>query len=196
MEAGSHHMTEIDELWAKACMGDQAAFGDWAGRVERPLRRRLWRFARAIDVETVMQETLLRMWAFARDAERVLEGENASLRFAHGIAWNLARNMARKHGKLKFFPPEELDPSVPDEQADPPSDVFLMQHIRDCVAALSDKLRTVLSMRLERAHEHDSVLAEKLAMTKNTFLQNIVRARKAIDECLQRKGVHEHEAFR
>ncbi len=189
-------MTEIDELWARALTGDRKAFGDWAGRVERPVRRSLWRFARAIDVETVVQETLLRMWAFACDAERVLEGENASLRFAHGIAFNLARNMARKHGKLKFFPPEELDVSVPDDYTEPPSDPFLMQHIKDCVAALSDKLRGVLSARLERAHEHDSVLAQSLTMTKNTFLQNIVRARKAIDECLQRKGVHEHEALR
>ena len=110
---------------------------------------------RAIDVETVMQETLLRMWAFACDAERVLEGENASLRFAHGIAYNLARNMARKHGKLKFFPPEELDVSMPDDHTEPPSDPFLMQHIKDCVAALSDKLRGVLSARLERAHAQE-----------------------------------------
>ena len=48
-------MTEIDQLWARALTGDRKAFGDWAGRVERPVRRSLWRFARAIDVETVMQ---------------------------------------------------------------------------------------------------------------------------------------------
>lgn len=189
-------MTEIDELWARVLTGDQRAFGDWAGRVERPVRRGLSRFARAIDVETVVQETLLRMWAFACDAERVLEGENASLRFAHGMAYNLARNMARKHGKLKFFPPDEVDASVTNAHVDPPLDPFLMQHIKDCLAALSDKLGGVLGARLSQGHEHDSALARRLKMTKNTFLQNIGRARKAVDECLQRKGVHDHEAFR
>lgn len=189
-------MTELDELWAKARTGDRKAFGDWAGRVERPVRRSLWRFARAIDAETVVQETLQRMWAFARDAERELEGEDASLKFAHRMAYNLARNMARKHGKLKFFPPDELEPNAPDDYVEPQPDPFLMQHIKDCIAALSDKLRAVLGARLARAGEPDAALAERLKMTKNTFLQNIVRARKAVDECLQRKGVHEHEALR
>ena len=189
-------MTELDQLWVMACMGDRNAFGDWAGRVERPVRRSLRRFARAIDVEAVMQETLHRMWIVACDAAYTLEGENASLRFARAMAHNLARNMARKHGRLTFLPPEVLEPNVPDDHAEPQADPFLMQHIRDCIAALSGRLRSALGARLERGHEHDSVLARSLEMTKNTFLQNVVRARKAVDECLRHKGVHEHEAFR
>ena len=54
------------------------------------------RFARAVDVEGVVQETLMRMWLHARDRGRELEGENASLRFAVGVARNVARSEARR----------------------------------------------------------------------------------------------------
>ena len=33
-------------------------------------------------------------------------------------------------------------------------------------------------------------------MTVNTFHQNIVRARRNLGGCLEKHGVHEHEAFR
>ena len=41
-------MTEIDLLWEQACTGDPLAFGDWMGRVERPVLHSLRRFARAV----------------------------------------------------------------------------------------------------------------------------------------------------
>lgn len=189
-------MTEVDELWLRVCMQDKRAFGDWAGRVERPVRRSLSAFARAIDAEGVVQETLLRMWHLACEQGFTLTGENASQRYACTIARNLARNLARKHRREHLLPPEDL-PEHPDATLlSPPHDPFLREHIRDCIAELSAKLRNALTARLQGGHKPDSEVARTLKMTQNTFLQNIVRARKQLAACLTQKGVHEHEELR
>lgn len=189
-------MTEVDELWQQACLVDKRAFGDWAGRVERPVRRSLSAFAHAIDVEGVTQETLFRMWRLACHDGLMLEGENASQRYACTMARNLARNMARKHRREHLLPPEELPEDPGALPMAPPSDPFLRRHIQDCLAALKGKLKRAMTARLEHGHQHDDVVARMLEMTKNTLLQNIVRARKQIDACLAKKGVHEHEELR
>jgi DNA-directed RNA polymerase specialized sigma24 family protein len=189
-------MTEVDELWLRACAQDKQAFGDWAGRVERPVRRSLERFARAIDVEGVVQETLLRMWELARGHEITLTGENASQRYARTLAYNLARNLARRHRRETLLPPDELPEDPAATPLAPPRDPFLLLHIRDCLAALKGKLKRAMTARLEHGHRPDDVVAGMLKMKKNTFLQNIVRARKQVDECLATKGVHEHEELR
>lgn len=189
-------MTEVDELWLRACAHDKRAFGDWAGRVERPVRRSLSAFARAIDAEGVVQETLLRMWYFALEEGLTLTGENASQRYACAFARNLARNMARRHRREHLLPPEEMpeDPEV--MPISRPRDPFLLQHIQDCLAALKGKLRTAMNARLKHGHQPDEVVAGMLKMKKNTFLQNIVRARVQLDACLTKKGVAEHEELR
>lgn len=56
----------LEAAFRLARSGDREAFAEWMGMVEIPLRRSLSRFARAVDVEVVMQETLLRMWLVAR----------------------------------------------------------------------------------------------------------------------------------
>ena len=38
--------------------------------------------------------------------------------------------------------------------------------------------------------EDDSVLAARLGMSLNTFLQNFTRARKFLKECLEKAGIH------
>ena len=85
-----------DALFEAARGGSVEAFGAWAERVHLPLRRSLHAFASAVDVEVVVQETLLRMWQVARAPRPVLLGENASLRFALGVARNVAREEARR----------------------------------------------------------------------------------------------------
>lgn len=189
-------MTEVDELWQQACLVDKQAFGDWAGRVERPVRRSLSAFAHAVDAESVVQETMWRMWIFAREQGLALEGENASQRYACTMARNLARNMARKHRREHLLPPEKMPEDPNAALLSPPSDPFLRRHIQDCIAALSTKLKRAIAARVEHGHRPDDVVARMLKMTKNTFLQNIVRARKQIHACLTRKGVHEHEELR
>ena len=180
--------TDIDTLFARVRMGDKLAFSRWMGRVERPIRMSLARFARAVDVEAIVQETLLRMWVLATRSLRELEGENASLRFAIGLARNLARSEARRMGRMQFLPPEDL----PDVPLDPPPapDPGLAAAIRDCVGKLTAKLRAVLESRVARgALEPDRELAAALGMKLNTFLQNVVRARQQMRTCLEGKGV-------
>jgi DNA-directed RNA polymerase specialized sigma24 family protein len=180
--------TEIDALFARVRERDRVAFGQWMGRVERPIRVNLARFARAVDVEAIVQETLLRMWIVATEGLRELQGPDASLRFAIGMARNLARAEARRNGRLQFLPPEGL-PEMPTDP-EPSPDPGLAAAIRDCMARLSPKLRQVLSERIAGGAVHpDRVLANRLRMKLNTFLQSVVRGRQQIRQCLEKKGV-------
>lgn len=188
-------MTELDALWLRVCGGDRRAFGDWMGRVERPIRRCLYPFAYAVDAESVVQEALLRMWMYALERGEQLTGDDASLRFAIGIARNLARNMARKYGRELHLPPQEMpEPSVAPE---PPPDPLLRRAIRECFDKLARKPLLAMQARLALGHlAEDGTLAKQLGMTLNTFLQNIVRARQQLAKCLGAKGVDLPEVAR
>jgi DNA-directed RNA polymerase specialized sigma24 family protein len=181
-------MIVIDAAFAEARTGSHEAFADWMGSVELPIRLSLRRFAQAVDVESVVQEALLRMWILSQDGERVLSGENASLRFAIGMARNLARAEARRLGREKFLPPGDLpEPAVDPE---PHSDSGLARAIAQCLAKVAAMPLKALRARMELGPAMaDRVLASQINMTLNTFLQNIVRARKQIAACLEKKGI-------
>jgi len=189
-------MSEIDQHWSMACHGDWAAFKEWMGRVERPLHHSLRRFARAIDTEGIVQETLVRMWHWSREPDRPWTGENASLRSAIRVAHNLARNMARKHRREHLLPPDDL-PHEPGPILGPSEpDPLLRRIIRRCLDALVGPLRRAMRVRLESGQLPAREQAAEAGMTVNTFHQNIARARRHVDACLEKHGVHEHEAFR
>jgi len=189
-------MSEIDDRWSLACRGGERAFGEWAGRVERPVHLSLRPFARAVDTESVVQETLVRMWHRSRDPDPTLTGENASLRYAIRVAHNLARNVARKHRREHLLPPEDL-PHEPGPTTEPSeSDPLLRRIIQRCLDALPGPLRRALRVRLHGGHRPAREQATEAGMTVNTFHQNIVRARRNLGGCLEKHGVHEHEAFR
>ena len=187
-------VSAIDSAFAKARTGDRDAFADWMGSVELPIRLSLRRFVQAVDVEGVVQETLLRMWLLSQDRDRVLEGENASLRFAIGVARNLARAEARRLGRERLLPPEDLpEPTVDPE---PTADPGLRRAILDCVNKLAAKpLEALRARMLLGAQASDREIAKMTRMTLNTFLQNIVRARKQVAQCLERKGISLLEAL-
>jgi DNA-directed RNA polymerase specialized sigma24 family protein len=177
----------LDHLFPAVCQGDEAAFEAWMTEVEIPLRGSLGPFARAVDVESVVQETLLRVWVFALERGHTLEGRNASLRWAIGVARNVARNEARRNGRMEFLPPEEL-PEVVVEPF-PTPDPALARLVRGCFEALTEKPRRALEARVERGHiESDRTLAEAVGMTLNTFLKNIGRARTLMADCLRDLG--------
>lgn len=181
-------MTAVDSLFAKAREGDEDAFADWMGSVELPIRRSLERFARAVDVESVVQETFLRMWILAQDPDRELAGEDASLRFALGVARNLARAEARRTGREKQLPPEEM-PEPPFEPP-PVPDPGLRRAILECIETVARKPLQALRARLTYGVLlTDREIARRVGMTVNTFLQNIVRARRQVADCLERKGI-------
>ena len=181
-------MSEVDRLFAAARDGDLPSFEEWMGSVELPIRLSLRRFARAVDAESIVQETFLRMWVLANDKERTLEGGNASLRFALGVARNLARSEARRTGRELLLPPEDL-PEV-EVPPDPPSDPGLRKAILDCIEKIARKPLAALRARLNwGALRPDREIAAIAGMTTNTFLQNITRARKQVAGCLERQGI-------
>jgi len=178
-----------ETAFRQARSGNLDAFADWMGMVEIPLRRSLTRFAGAVDVEVVLQETLMRMWLFATDTARPLEGENASLRFACRVAKNVALEEIRKYrherfvdlDKLENLPEGALDPHLPDPA--------LRRAISECVQRLPEQPRRALMARICEGHLPDRELAERVLMKANTFLQNIVRARRLVADCLGRRGI-------
>jgi len=198
-------LTAVNELFSRVCRGDEAAFEGWMVMVEPQLRRSLAPWARVVDVEGVVQETLLRMWVYAGDRGGDLEGPDASLRFAVGMARNVARNEARRLGREVELPGDEegggsgaagvggVDGSsgtagVRVEPA-PVHDPALRRIILGCIALLPARPRAALEARIDRGHEEDDgALAASVGMKRNTFLQNIVRARKALEACLDSNG--------
>lgn len=187
-------MTAIDRAFALASTGDEEAFAHWLSLVEIPLRRRLAPFARAVDEEGVLQETLHRVWIFALDRGHTLTGENASLRWALCVALNVARNEARRFGREDILPPELLPDSV--VHPEPPTDPALARIIRRCLEALPRRPREALQARLERGHLlDDRALAQALGLKRNTFLQNVVRGRRQLSACLEENGAPLNEVL-
>jgi DNA-directed RNA polymerase specialized sigma24 family protein len=174
---------DLDEHLPAIAAGDPDAFGQWLAGAEAPLRRSLGRFATLVDVEAVLQETLLRMWQVAPRV--VPDGrENCLLRLARVTARNLALHELRR-------PRAEAGPADPEESIEPAMpDPFLAAAIRKCRDALPPKPKHALAARLQ-AHgvRSDHELADRLGMKLNTFLQNFGRARRMLAECLERAGV-------
>ena len=190
-----HRAGRLDELFAFARQGGPEAFAEWMGMAEIPLRRSLRRFARAVDVEVVMQETFIRMWLVANDPERVLEGLDASLKFAFRVARNVALEEIRRNRLGRLVDLDDLQ-NLPEGSYDPePCDPALARAIADCFRRLPDKPRRALGARLDDDCLPDRVLAERLRMRLNTFLQNIVRARKSMGKCLEGRGVRVEEVL-
>jgi RNA polymerase sigma-70 factor (ECF subfamily) len=186
-------MTPIDQTYDAVKSGSQSGFADWLRLVELPLRASLRSFATAVDVEAIMQEGLLRMWQLAPTLE--LEGCDASLRYALRLMRNLALAEARR---LRRISPAELDEleKLPGASVDPDPlpDPALRRLIRKCIAQLPRRPREALLARLDDGGRRpDREIAEHLHMRRNTFFQNITRARRLMRECLERHGVTPEE---
>jgi DNA-directed RNA polymerase specialized sigma24 family protein len=182
-------MTEIDHTYAGTRAGDEIAFTAWVRLVEIPLRASLRRFAPVVDVEGVVQEALVRMWRLAPELR--LSGANASLHYVRRLARNLAISEARRLGTLRRVDIEALD-SEPEGsiQPDPLPDPRLRLAILGCIELLPGRPREALTERLRNGGVHpDRDLARGLNMQLNTFLQNIVRARRLVADCLEKAGV-------
>ena len=58
-------MTDLDDLLPAIVAGDHDAFARWVAGAELRLRASVQGFARQVDVESVVQECLLRVWQVA-----------------------------------------------------------------------------------------------------------------------------------
>lgn len=179
-------MIDLDVHLAAIRVGDAGAFARWLAGAERPVRESLRSLAAHVDAESVLQEALLRAWQFATRVEP--DGKpNALLRYTVRIARNVAISEMRK-SRAKAVDPETLDAADPSPVA--PPDPLLRRAIDECRGALPQKPAMALAARIESGGaDADEVLAERLGMKPNTFLQNFTRARKMLAECLEGKGV-------
>lgn len=183
-----------DRHLAGIAAGDADAFAAWLSCCEASVRLSLRGFATVVDTEAVLQEALLRVWQAA--PRLVPDGKpNSLLRFAVRVARNTAvselrRTRSRAGAELL---PEQAESALDREalEATPEApDPFLRAATVECLGKLPDRPKSALAARFEHAgHEPDDTLASRLGMTKNTFLQNVTRAKKALAECLQGKGI-------
>ena len=170
--------------------GDANAFARWASSVEQPLRISLRAFATSVDTEAVLQETLLRIWQvaprFTHDGK-----PNALLRFAMRTARNVAVSEWRRQGRADQQEALERHLSAEAEVAPITPDPHLREQIVRCQQKLPGKPKDALQQRLTSGGvEDDAVLAARIGMSLNTFLQNFTRARKFLKECLEKAGIH------
>jgi DNA-directed RNA polymerase specialized sigma24 family protein len=169
------------------------AFGSWMAGAESRLRDSLRSFAVRVDVEGVVQETALRIWQIA--PRFVADGrENGLLRLAIRVARNLAISELRRYR----VEPMEIDALEREAHAYDPTryrvlrvpDPLLAQRIEDCLGRLPLQPGRAIATRVGNGGaEPDEALAEGLGMRKNTFLQNVTRARKLVADCLARHGI-------
>jgi RNA polymerase sigma-70 factor (ECF subfamily) len=120
--------------------------------------------------------------------------DNALLRLAARIARNLAIDELRKARRATATEASELEAAAmaASEALGAPREVdpLLRRAIEECRQALPGKPALALRARVESGGgDADALLAAKLKMTLNTFLQNVGRARKLIAECLRKRGV-------
>lgn len=185
-------MADLDRFLPAIAAGDPDAFGRWVAFAELRLRASLLSFARDVDVEAVLQESLLRVWQVAPRVERDGRGESL-LRLAIRIARNLAISELRRHRQDPTADDELerlVDDGNPGLPAEPFGDPLLREKIERCREELPQKPAQALAVRLEaRGGQPDQALAERLGMRLNTFLQNFTRARRFLLECLKRHGV-------
>lgn len=178
-------MSELDEHLAAIQGGDPDAFERWVAAAEATVRLSLRSFAAVVDTEAVLQETLLRTWQVA--PRFVPDGRpNALLRLAIRMARNLAISERRRTRPGPFEPSAEPPDDAPVVTPDP----LLRKAIALCREQLEGRPAQALEARLGAAGaEPDELLARRLSMTLNTFLQNFTRARRLLAECLKRRGV-------
>lgn len=180
---------DLDVFLPAIVLRDTNAFGQWMARAEGPLRDSLRTFVTVVDVESVLQETLVRVWRVA--PRFVPDGRpNGLFRLGRRIARNLAISEVRKR-RARLADEDEAARDVEDDAVsfDEP-DPLLREVIARCHERLPDQPRRVLDVRLGAQGIHgDEILAQSLQMRLNTFLQNFGRARKLLAECLRKAGV-------
>jgi RNA polymerase sigma factor (sigma-70 family) len=184
---------DLDQHLPRIAARDVEAFGHWMRGAEPRIRGSLRSFAASVDVEGVVQDTLLRIWQAA--PHFVPDGrENALLRFAIRTARNRALSqLRRRHAEPMEIERIEREAQGHDDPAAGPArahDPLLRRRIEECLRRLPRQPGRAIAARLDSdGLQPDEVLAGGLAMRKNTFLQNVTRARKLLAECLTRHGI-------
>lgn len=183
---------DLDAFLPAILLGDTRAFAQWMARAEGSMRDSLRSFVTVIDVESILQESLLRVWQVA--PRFVPDGRpNGLLRLGLRIARNLAISEVRRT-RTRAAPEEEIERAlaIAEEEAsmtDGP-DPLLREVLAKCHERLPEKPRQALDARMmAEGGRSDDELAHVMGMRPNTFLQNFTRARKMLADCLKKAGV-------
>jgi RNA polymerase sigma-70 factor (ECF subfamily) len=179
-------MQDLDALWPAIARADAEAFARFLAGAELPLRRSLAGFARSVDVEAVVQESLLRLWQVAPRFEP--DGrENGLFRLCVRIARNLALDEVKRCRRAHLL--EDATKAIADPSVETAADPLFRNVVVGCLDALPPKPALALRARLDDGGgEPDDTLASRCQMTLNTFLQNVTRARRLLAECLQKRA--------
>ncbi len=174
---------DLDGLVPAIAAGDPDAFALWVASNELALRLSLKSFAADVDTEAVIQEALLRVWQVAPRFQA--DGRpHGLLRLSVRIARNLCIDHVRRNRTVAMEEPAQL------AEALPPPDPLLRKAIRLCMEQLPKKPAAALMARLQSdGTAPDQALCKTLGMQLNTFLQNVTRARRALADCLGKRGV-------
>ncbi|MDB5218819.1 MAG: hypothetical protein JWO86_6746 [Myxococcaceae bacterium] len=189
---------DLDAHLPAILLRDTRAFGQWMAGAEGTMRDSLRSFASVLDVESVLQEALLRVWQVA--PRFVADGRpNGLLRLGLRIARNLAVSELRRT-KSRPVPEEDLELALAQaeqvEGGDRTPDPLLREVLAKCHERLPEKPRQVMTVRLSPAGgRSDDELASLVGMRLNTFLQNFTRARRMLAECLKKHGIHIEEGL-
>ena len=182
---------DLDAFLPAILLGDTRAFAQWMARAEGPLRDSLRSFVTVIDVESILQESLLRVWQVA--PRFVADGRpNGLLRLGLRIARNLAISEVRRT-RARAMPEEDIERALAIAEEGRTSDgpdPLLRAVLAKCHERLPEKPRQALDARMTaEGGRGDDELAQIIGMRLNTFLQNFTRARKMLAECLKKAGV-------
>lgn len=180
-------ITDFDIYLHAIADRDESAFASWVAAVEHRLRLRLASYARVVDTEAVIQETLLRIWQVAPRFKP--DGRpDGLLRLAFRIARNMAITEVRRRLARYDIPPDLEDDTAPAHSLE--TDDALREGVDDCLKRLPEAPRNALEARLHTAGVRDESLAISIGMKLNTFFQNIRRARMAMYKCLKSRGIN------
>lgn len=151
---------DLDAHLPAILTGDTRAFGRWMAGAEGTMRDGLRSFASVLDVESVLQEALLRVWQVA--PRFVADGRpNGLLRLGIRIARNLAVSELRRT-KSRPVSEEDLERALAmAEQVDLGErgpDPMLREVLAKCHEQLPEKPRQVVSIRLAAEGDRKSVV--------------------------------------
>ena len=189
MPPADDYQVEVAELGAIVGR-DQDAFSKWLARCEIALKRSLSNYAQVVDVESVAQDTALRVW---ERASTIVPDHRPGflLRWAITVARNHARNQAKRAGREVPLVVDEMPPApFAGFRIDP----MLRERVARCLARLPGNPRKAVERRLAGAGaQPDRALAAAIGMGFDAFRQNLARGRTALQKCLRKFGVDVRE---
>ena len=177
---------EVAELGAIAGR-DQEAFSKWLARCEIALKRSLSNYAQVVDVESVAQDTALRVW---ERAPTIVPDQRPGflLRWAITVARNHARNHVKRAGRE--VPLVDVIPVERSASGGTRIDPLLRERVAKCLAQLPSHPRKAIEMRMsDGGAQPDRALAAAIGVRFDAFRQNLARGRAALTRCLRNFGI-------